>query len=85
MGTIPDYSQEGIKGVRISGASKNSPAEKAGVQTGDVIVEFDQTKIENLYDYVYVLQSVKPNQSTKISVLRKGQVVELNITPVLKE
>lgn len=85
LGTIPDYSQEGIKGVRISGASKNSPAEKAGVQTGDVIVEFDQTKIENLYDYVYVLQSVKPNQSTKISVLRKGQVVELNITPVLKE
>jgi Tol biopolymer transport system component len=85
LGTIPDYSQEGVKGVRVSGASKNSPAEKAGVKTGDVIVEFDKTKIENLYDYVYVLQSVKPNQATQLSVLREGKQIDLNITPVLKE
>lgn len=85
LGTIPDYSQEGVKGVRVSGASKNSPAEKAGVKTGDVIVEFDKTKIENLYDYVYALQAVKPNQTTKLSVMREGKVLELDITPVLKE
>ncbi len=85
LGTIPDYSQEGIKGVRISGASKNSPAEKAGIKTGDVIVEFDKTKIENLYDYVYALQAVKPNQATKLSVLREGKLLDLEITPVLKE
>ncbi len=85
LGTIPDYSQEGVKGVRVSGASKNSPAEKAGIRTGDVIVEFDKTKIENLYDYVYVLQAVKPNQVTKLSVLRNGKLVDLEITPVLKE
>lgn len=85
LGTIPDYSQEGVKGVRVSGSSKNSPAEKAGIKTGDVIIEFDQTKIENLYDYVYSLQSVKPNQITKMAVLRNGQRVVLDITPVLKE
>ena len=85
LGTIPDYSQEGIRGVRISGASKNSPAEKAGIQTGDVIVEFDKTKIENLYDYVFALQLVKPNQVTQLSVMRKGKLLELDITPVLKE
>lgn len=85
LGTIPDYSQEGVKGVRVSGASKNSPAEKAGIKTGDVIVEFDQTKIENLYDYVYSLQSAKPNKPTRISVLRQGQKVDLEIIPVLKE
>lgn len=85
LGTIPDYSQEGVKGVRVSGASKNSPAEKAGIKTGDVIVEFDKTKIENLYDYVYALQSVKPNQTTKMNVLRDGKPVSLDIVPVLKE
>lgn len=85
LGTIPDYSQEGVKGVRVSGASKNSPAEKAGLKTGDVIVEFDQTKIENLYDYVYALQSAKPNKSTKISILRSGQKIDLEIVPALKE
>lgn len=85
LGTIPDYAQEGIKGVKISGASKNSPAEKAGLQAGDVITEFDKANIENLYDYVYALQSAKPNITVKIGVFRDGKKVELEITPVLKE
>ena len=85
LGTIPDYSQEGVKGVRISGAAKNSPAEKAGLLQNDIIVEFDQTKIENLYDYVYTLQAVKAGVATKIKVSRGDHVLELDITPVLKE
>lgn len=85
LGTIPDYSQEGVKGVRISGASKGSPAEAAGLKEKDVIVEFDGTKIENLYDYVYALQSVKPNKETVMKVLRNGKTEEIKITPKLKE
>lgn len=85
LGTIPDYSQEGVKGVRITGVAKNSPAEKAGLISGDVITEFDQTKIENIYDYVYTLQSVKPDVKTKILVLRNGKSEALDITPTLKD
>ncbi|MEN0059386.1 MAG: M28 family peptidase [Bdellovibrio sp.] len=85
LGTIPDYSQEGVKGVRITGASKGSPAENAGVKEKDVIIEFDGIKIENLYDYVYTLQAVKPNKETTLKVMREGKVVELKITPKLKE
>ncbi|MGE9744303.1 M28 family peptidase [Bdellovibrio bacteriovorus] len=85
LGTVPDYSQEGVKGVRISGASKDSPAEKAGLKDKDIITEFGGTKIENLYDYVYTLQSVKPNQETIMKVLRDGRILELKITPKLKE
>lgn len=85
LGTIPDYSQEGVKGVRISGTSKNSPAEVAGLKSGDVIVEFDQVPIENIYDYVYTLQTVKPDTKTKIKVMRSSKMMELEITPKLKE
>lgn len=85
VGTIPDYTQEGVKGVRVTGASKDSPAELAGVKDKDVIVEFDGTKIENLYDYVYTLQSVKPNKETVMKVLRGGEALELKVTPKLKE
>lgn len=85
LGTIPDYSQEGVKGVRISGASKGSPAEKAGLKEKDIIVEFDNTKIENLYDYVYTLQAVKPNKETVIKVQRDGKVLEFKLTPQLKD
>ncbi|MGZ3782396.1 MAG: M28 family peptidase [Pseudobdellovibrionaceae bacterium] len=85
LGTIPDYTQEGVKGVRVSGASKDSPAEMAGIKDKDVIVEFDGTKIENLYDYVYSLQSVKPNKETIMKILRDDKPLDLKITPKLKE
>lgn len=85
LGTIPDYTQEGVKGVRVSGASKDSPAAQAGIQEKDVIVEFDGVKIENIYDYVYTLQSVKPNIETLIKIKRGEQVVDLKITPKLKD
>jgi hypothetical protein len=85
LGTIPDYTQEGVKGVRITGVAKNSPAEKAGLVSGDVITELDKTKIENIYDYVYTLQSVKPDIKTKILVLRNGKNEAFDITPALKD
>lgn len=85
LGTIPDYSQEGVKGVRISGVSKESPAEKAGLKEKDIIVELSGSKIENIYDYVYSLQTIKPDKETAIKIKRGDQVVELKIVPKLKE
>ncbi|MEK6772410.1 MAG: M28 family peptidase [Bdellovibrionota bacterium] len=85
LGTIPDYSQEGVKGVRISGVSKGSPAEKAGLKEKDVIVEFAGAKIENIYDYVYSLQTVKPSIETSIKVKRGDITQELKIVPSVKE
>ena len=85
LGTIPDYTQEGIKGVRVSGASKDSPAAQAGIQENDVIIEFDGVKIENIYDYVYTLQAVKPNVETSMKIKRGEKIQELKITPKLKD
>jgi hypothetical protein len=85
LGTIPDYTAQGVKGVRISGVSKDSPAEKAGLKEKDIIVEFGGAKIENLNDYTYSLQTVKPDKETGLKVKRGEQVVELKITPKLKE
>ena len=85
LGTIPDYSQEQIKGVRIGGVSKDSPAEKGGLKSQDVIIEMAGQKIENLYDYTYVLQSLKPGSEVPVKILRLGQSQELKIIPALKE
>ncbi|MBX2986511.1 MAG: M20/M25/M40 family metallo-hydrolase [Bdellovibrionaceae bacterium] len=85
LGTVPDYAQEGVRGVRLSGVSAGSPAEAAGLKEKDVIVEFNGTKIENIYDYVYTLQSVKPQVETEIKVRRGGETLGLRITPRLKD
>lgn len=84
LGTIPDYTQESKGGVAISGTSKDSPAEKAGLQAGDVITELGGMKIQNLNDYVYCLQALKANEKIKIRLLRAGNEKEFDITPVLK-
>lgn len=85
LGTIPDYAQDGIKGVKISGTSESSPAEKAGLQAQDIIVEFAGQKVENLYDFTYALQMVKPNIEVPIKIKRKDNLMDLKITPTLKE
>lgn len=84
LGTVPDYSQEGVKGVKISGTSKDSPAESAGLKPGDVIVGLGGIKIDSIYDYVYCLQALKADVAVPIQVVRAGRQVDLKITPRLK-
>ncbi len=80
LGSIPDYATE-VKGVKLSGVRAASPAEKAGLKGGDVIVEFAGQKIANIYDYTYALDAVKIGQPVKITIERDGQRVELSATP----
>ncbi|MCB9025385.1 MAG: M28 family peptidase [Bdellovibrionaceae bacterium] len=85
LGTIPDYASGKIKGVALSGVIKGGPAELAGLKKGDVIIELSGKKIENIHDYVYSLETLKPDSKTKITVLREGDKQELDITPKSKE
>jgi Tol biopolymer transport system component len=80
LGTIPDYTTE-VKGVKLSGVRGDSPAEKAGVKSGDVIVEFAGQKISNIYDYTYALDAVKIGQPVKMIVERDGERVTLTVIP----
>lgn len=84
LGTIPDYAQKGVKGVRISGTKEGGPAHKVGIQAGDVVVEISGKPIENLYDYVQVLEVLKPNVETTMTILRNNEKMKLNITPTAK-
>ena len=80
LGSIPDYAQE-VVGVKLSGVRASSPAEKAGLKSGDVIIEFAGQKIKNIYDYTYALDAVKIGQPVKIVVTRDGQRTEITATP----
>lgn len=80
LGTIPDYATE-VAGVKLSGVRGGSPADKAGLKSGDVIVEFAGQKIANIYDYTYALDSVKIGQAVEMVVLREGKRVPLKAIP----
>ncbi len=78
LGTIPDYA-EGKGGVKLTGATPGSPAEKAGIQKGDVLVKLGSKDIDNIYDFSYALQDLRPGQKLIVIVLRKGKRVPLNL------
>ncbi len=81
LGTVPDYSAQ-VDGMKLSGVRPDSPAEKAGMQAGDILVELAGRKITSVYDYTYVLQELKPNQTVDAVVTRDGKRLELKVTPV---
>jgi len=85
LGTIPDYAQGNITGVKLSGVATGGPADQAGVQTGDVVRELAGKAVENIYDYTFVLGSLKVDEPVGMTVLRNGQRVELTITPASRE
>ncbi|MFZ2491985.1 MAG: M28 family peptidase [Thermoanaerobaculia bacterium] len=82
LGTVPDYTamEAAGGGVKISDARPGSPAEKAGLKGGDVIVEIAGTRIDNLYDMTYALQDHKPGEIVDIIVLRGGEKKTLRAT-----
>jgi hypothetical protein len=79
VGGIPDYSDEGV-GVRFSGVGPGSPAEKAGLRGGDVLVKFGTKEIRNIYDYTYALAERKPGEVVMVVVKRDGKEIPLEVT-----
>jgi acetylornithine deacetylase/succinyl-diaminopimelate desuccinylase-like protein len=72
FGSIPDMG-ESEHGVKFADVRDGSPAAKAGLSGGDVLVEFGDKKIENLYDFTYALREHKPGDKVKVTVLRNGE------------
>ena len=79
-GTIPDYASE-VKGLLLSGVIGGGPAEQAGLQKGDVIVEIAGQTIANIYDYTYALELLKIDQPVKIAYMRGAKRIEAMLTP----
>jgi hypothetical protein len=79
LGTMPDYGAD-TEGVRITGVSNDSPAARAGLKEGDVIVKLADEKIQNIEDLTAVLRSHKPGDAVEITVVRSGATVKLTAT-----
>jgi S1-C subfamily serine protease len=85
LGTIPDYAESEIPGVKLSGVAQTGPAAKAGIQAGDIIVELAGKKIDNIYDYTYAIEALKIGQQVDVVVQRSGKRISLKITPGSRE
>lgn len=81
LGTVPDMSQTDIKGVLLAGVRVKSPADRAGLKAGDIIVELAGSKIENIYDYSFALTALRVGEQVPIAVLRGAERLVFPIVP----
>ena len=81
LGTIPDYAQSDVKGVKLSGVAKGGPAATGGIEGGDVIVRLAGRPIENIYDYTFAIEALKIGEQVEVVVSRDGEEKTLQVTP----
>jgi len=67
-------------GALVSSVEKGSPAEKAGVEPGDVIVKFDGKEVADSAQLPARVAEMKPGSTAKLEIIRKGSTKELSVT-----
>ncbi|GIV41948.1 MAG: hypothetical protein KatS3mg034_1258 [Vicingaceae bacterium] len=79
LGIIPDYVFSG-KGVRIDGIIDDRPAQKAGLQKGDIILQLGEFEVIDMQTYMKALGKFEKGQTVDVVVDRNGNVFKTNVT-----
>jgi len=79
LGTIPEYGTA-TDGVQLAGVSSGSPAARAGLREGDVIIRLAEKKIQNIEDLTDALSARKAGDEVEVVVLRSGKPLTLKAT-----
>lgn len=78
FGTVPDFAFPG-PGVRVAGLVAGSPAEKAGLLEGDILLKLDQTELVGLQGFSDFLKTAKAGQTVSAAVRRAGEVLTVKV------
>lgn len=78
FGSVPDFAQSD-KGVKFAEVRENGPAGKAGLKSGDVLVEFGGKAISTLADFTFALREHSPGETVQVKVLRAGQPLTVTV------
>jgi len=80
LGTVPNYSDQ-ADGMKLDGVRPGSPAERAGLRAGDIVVRLGKTPVKNVYDYTYALGELRAGEEVEALIRRDGKEIRIKITP----
>ena len=75
---LPDYAFNG-NGVRADAVSDGRPAQKAGLQAGDVIIQLGDYPVFSVENYMQVLNKFKKGDKTKVKIKRGAETIEAEV------
>jgi membrane-associated protease RseP (regulator of RpoE activity) len=79
FGSVPDF-RDDLNGVLFADVRADSPAAKAGLKAGDLMVEFGGQPVRNLEEFTYVLSNKKPGDVVVVVVRRNNETLRVNVT-----
>ena len=79
LGVVPDYLYTG-KGLRIDGVSEDKPAQKAGLERGDVVIKLGVHETQDMMSYMKALSKFEVGETTTVVVDRGGELLEVEVT-----
>jgi len=71
MGIMPDYTAN-VTGLRVDGVTDGKPAQKAGIEAGDIIIEMNGTPIKDVYEYMGMLGKLNKGDEIPVKLKREG-------------
>ncbi|MEX1256588.1 MAG: M28 family peptidase [Gemmatimonadota bacterium] len=78
LGTVPDFAPVEY-GVKLSGVSGESPAERAGMRAGDILVRLGEYEISDLYALTDALRALAPGTEVEVTYLREGEEIRMRV------
>lgn len=67
-------------GALVSSVERGGPADKAGVEPGDVVLEYNGVEVKRVSDLPRMVGASKPGSTAKLKVWRRGKPVDLTVT-----
>ena len=68
-------------GVRISSVQEGTPAARAGLKNGDIVVDFDGERVRSVTQFSRLVRESAPSRAVRTTVVRDGVRQTLNVTP----
>lgn len=79
LGVMPSYTSE-ESGLKVDGVSEGKPAQKAGILTGDLIIQIGEYGIKDIQTYMETLGKFEKGQTVPVTVKRNGESITVQLT-----
>ncbi|MDP1931442.1 MAG: M20/M25/M40 family metallo-hydrolase [Gammaproteobacteria bacterium] len=78
LGTIPEFNYSG-EGVQISGVTPGGAGEEAGLQAGDVLLQYNGAPIANMQEYSNLLRESAPGDEVQLQIRRNDELLTVDV------
>lgn len=79
LGIMPDYTYAGA-GIHVDGVSPGKTADKAGIKTGDVLIQLGDYPFQEIESYMNALSKFQKGETAKLTFIRNGETKQVMVT-----